>query len=198
LKTILTILATVAAAALAHAQSAAPAKVATIHVQNAIMGTKEGQKAAEGLQSKFAPRRQTLEKRQSELQNMQSQVRAGAATMSQAAKDKLARDIDTGTKALQRDSEDFDSDVREEESKLMSDLGQKMMDIVQKRAQQNGIAIIFDVSNPQSPVLWADAAIDITAAVVKLYDDAHPLTTAAPAPATAPAAPPASPITKKQ
>jgi len=191
-----------ALAALAHAQAPAPApvKIATIHVQNAIMSTQDGQKAAQALQTKFTPRKQVLDKKQSDLQAMQSQLRAGTATMSQAAKDKLNRDIDTGTKALQRDSENFQSEVQAAEGQIMSDLGQKVMEVIQKFTSQNGIALVVDVSNPQSPVLWADASIDITNEIVKQYDQAHPAAPppAAPAAAKPAAAPPAAPVTKKQ
>ena len=197
------------AAVLAHAQtpapSAAPAggtrRVATINVQQALIATKEGQKAAQDLQTKFNPRRQALEKRQSDLQAMQQQARAGAATMSQAAKEKLARDIDSGTRTLKNDSEDFDSEVQQEEGKVMNVLGQKLMEVVQKYTQANGIGLVFDVSNQQSPVLWADASIDITSTIVKLYDEANPGASAAPgAPATPPAAaaPATPPAAKKQ
>ena len=42
-------------AVLAHAQTATPSKVAIIHVQNAILSTKDGQKAQGDLQTKFNP-----------------------------------------------------------------------------------------------------------------------------------------------
>jgi len=166
-------------------------RVATINVQQALLATRDGQKAAQDLQTRYNPRKQALEKRQSDLQSMQSQARAGAATMSQAAKDKLARDIDAGTRSLKNESEDFDAEVREEEGKIMNELGQKLMAVVQQYTQQNSIALVLDVSNQQSPVLWADASVDITQAIVRMYDEAHPAGAApAAAPAPAPAAPP--------
>ena len=68
--------------------------------------------------------------------------------------------------------------------------------------RQNGYAMVVDVSNPQTPVLWADPAVDITNEIVKLYDQAHPGTGAAAAPARpAPAKPApsaAKPPAKKQ
>ena len=166
-------------------------RVATINVQQALLATRDGQKAAQDLQTRYNPRKQALEKRQSDLQSMQSQARAGAATMSQAAKDKLARDIDAGTRSLKNETEDFDAEVREEEGKIMNELGQKLMAVVQQYTQQNSIALVLDVSNQQSPVLWADASVDITQAIVRMYDEAHPVGAApAAAPAPAPAAPP--------
>jgi outer membrane protein len=194
-------------AALAHAQAAAPTKVAIISVQQAILQTKDGQKASGELQTKFTPRRSELEKKDANIKALQDQMKKGSATMSEEAKTKIARDIDASQKSLQRDSEDFDADVQQEEGKIMQDLGQKMMDVIIKYATQNGFAVVLDVSNQQTPVLWADPSADITTEIIKLYDQAHPGTGAAPASGTAkPAAPPTSapkppaapPATKKQ
>ena len=184
-------------AALAHAQ-AAPTKVALISVQQAILQTKDGQKASADLQAKFLPRRQELEKKQASIQTLQDQMKKGSATMSEDAKAKLTRDIDSASKSFQRDTEDFDADVQQEEGRIMQDLGQKIMDVIIKYATQNGHAMVLDVSNQQTPVLWADPSADITTEIIKLYDQAHPGTGAA-APAPGGVKPPAglAPATPK-
>jgi outer membrane protein len=177
----------------AQSQTApAPTKVATVHVQNAILQTKEGQKAAQDLQGKFMPKRTELEKKNSDITAIQAQMRAGGATMSDAAKAKLQRDYDTNTKELKRANDDFQAEVEQEEGKIMNDLGSKLMEVITKYCAQNSIAMVIDVSNQQSPVLWADPSIDITNEVIKLYDQAHPATVSAPATAPAP------PTSKKQ
>jgi len=172
-------------AAFAHAQAAAPTKVAIISVQQAILQTKDGQVASAALQAKFLPKRQELEKKQASIQGLQDQMKKGSATMSEDAKQKIARDIDANQKSLQRDSEDFDADVQQEEGRIMQDLGQKIMDVIIKYATQNGYSMVLDVSNQQTPVLWADPSADITTEIIKLYDQAHPGTGAGAAPATA-------------
>src|SRR5947209_3160606 len=179
-------------ATLAHAQAAAPSKVAIIHVQNAILQTKDGQRAQGELNTKFTPKKNAIEKKQSDIAALQDQMKKGSATMSDDAKNKIARDIDSNQKSLQRDTEDFEADVQQEEGKIMQDLGQKMMDVIIKYATQNGFSMVVDVSSPQTPVLWADPSVDITNEIVKLYDQAHPGSGAAPAGAkpTAPAAKP--------
>jgi outer membrane protein len=75
----------------------------------------------------------------------------------------------------------------------MQELGGKMMAVLEKYATQNAFAVVLDVSNPQTPVLWAASAVDITNDIVKLYDQAYPGTAAAPA---APAAKPTTPAAK--
>lgn len=182
-------------AALAHAQ-ATPTKVAIISVQQAILQTKDGQKASAALQAKFLPKRQELEKKGASIQALQEQMKKGSATMSEDAKQKLAREIDSNQKSLQRDSEDFDADVQQEEGRIMQDLGQKIMDVIIKHATTNGFAMVLDVSNQQTPVLWADPSSDITAEIIKLYDAAHAGGTAPAAPAGAAPKPPAPAATK--
>jgi outer membrane protein len=195
-------------AALANAQTQVPTKVAIIHIQQAIVSTKDGQKAQQDLGARFGPKRSELEKKNSEMTALQDQLKKGSATMSDDAKAKLARDIDALNKELTRGGEDYDAEVQQEEGKIMNDLGQKMLDVVSKYAAQNGYSMVLDVSNQQT-VLWADPAVNITAECIKLYDQAHPGAggsapgTAPAKPATAPAAapkptPPPAPQTKKQ
>ncbi len=200
-------------AALAHAQApaaaapppAAPAaipnKVAIINVQGAILSTADGKKASAELTAKFTPKRSVLEKKQADIQTMQDQLRKGGATLSEDAKAKLGRDIEAAQKILQRDSEDFDADVQQEENKIMGDVGEKLMAVISKYSQQNGIGLVINVSDQQTPVLWADPAVDITQEIIRLYDQAHPPQVG---PAPAAAKPPAGakpvtpPATKKQ
>jgi outer membrane protein len=206
-------------AALAHAQAPAaaapataapaayPVKVAVINVQGAILSTADGKKATADLTAKFTPRRSVLEKKNSDMQTKQDQVKKGGATMNADAKDKLTKEIEALQKSLQRDTEDFDADVQQEENKIMNDLGEKMMAIVIKHCQQNGIGMVINVSDQSTPVLWADPALDITQEIIRLYDTAYPPQVSPTATAAKPAAgqpaapaklPVAPPATKKQ
>src|SRR4051795_10500634 len=119
-------------AALAHAQN--PSKVAIIHVQNAILSTKDGQKAASELSTRFAPKKGELEKKQTEITGLQDQLRKGSATMSEDAKAKLMRDIDANNKSLQRETEQAQADPDPDHRKIMEDLGNKVMAVIEKYA----------------------------------------------------------------
>ncbi len=96
----------------ASAPSGPPTKVAIVQLQMAVIRTQEGQKAAADMQTKYGPRRTALEKQQSDLAGLQEQLQKGGATLSDAAKQKMATDISTGQKRLQRDGEDFDAEVQ--------------------------------------------------------------------------------------
>jgi outer membrane protein len=166
-------------------------KVGVVNIQAALVATKEGQKAASELEGKRAPRTKDLEKKQSDIRTLQESLNRGGNAMSEQAKAELVRSIDSKTKSFNRELEDAQAEWDQEQQKILQDLGQKMMAIIDKYAKDNGYTVILDVSNPQTPVLYASNTIDITKDIVDLYDkNAASLTPAAAAPAgaTAPGA----------
>ena len=169
---------------------APPAKIAIIHLQNAIIGTKDGQKAAKELETRFMPKRKEIEGRQGAIQALQAQLRASSNTANEEQKNKLMRDIDVKQKALQRDGEDASAELDQEQQKLFQDIGGKVMAVIDKFASDNGFAVVIDVSAQSSPILYASTSIDITRQIVELFDKNSPAAAAAPAPAAPPPAKP--------
>jgi outer membrane protein len=152
------------------AQTPAPAKVGVISIQGAIVGTKDGQKASGELDNKFAPKKKEFDSRQSEIAQLQDQYNKGASVMSEDKRNQMARDIDEKKKRLERDMQDAEEDLRGEQQKLLQGLGGRMMAVIEKYAKDNGYSMILDVSNPNTPVLYASSGIDITQDIVSLYD----------------------------
>jgi outer membrane protein len=181
------------AAAPATTMSAPPTKVAVIQIQAALAATKEGQKAAADLEVKMSPRKKELDGKQAEIKDLQERLQRGGNTLSDSAKEDLTRNIDAKTKSYNRELEDAQAELQEEQQKVVGALGQKMMAVIDKYAQQNGFAIVLDVSSQNTPVLYASNTVDITKEVIDLYDKT--VFTATPAPATSGAAPtrPAAP-----
>jgi len=170
---------------------APPAKVGIINIQEAIIRTKDGQKAANDLQGKFQPKKNEIDKMNNEIEQLRSQLSRGANTMSEEQKQKLMREIDAKTKSLQRETEDAQAELDQEQQRIMGELGQRIMAVIDKYAQDNGYTLILDVSSQQSPVLYASNSINITDEVIQLYDRNSPgAVSAAPASAPAPAAAP--------
>ena len=167
-------------------------KIAVVNIQQAIVETKDGQKARADLQSKFNPTQKDLQDKQTKLAALQDQYRKGQNTLSDEAKQKLARDIDSATTSLKRDTEDANSEVQDAERKVFDELGGKMMAVLNKYATDNGYVLVIDVSNPQTPVLFASNTIDITRDIIGLYDKNAGVTPATSAPKSvvpSPAAP---------
>jgi len=188
--------------ALAQAPAAAPApvsapptKIAVIQIQAALAATKEGQKAAADLEVKLSPRKKDLDGKQAEIKDLQERLQRGGNTLSDSAKEDLTRNIDAKTKSYNRELEDAQAELEQEQQKVVGTLGQKMMAVIDKYAQQNGFAIVLDVSSQNTPVLYASNTVDITKDVIDLYDKTVFTATpapAAPGPAARPSAPPAA------
>ncbi|MGA8026424.1 MAG: OmpH family outer membrane protein [Bryobacteraceae bacterium] len=167
------------------AQGQSPSKVGVISVQGAIVGTKDGQKASQELDTKFAPKQKEFDARKSELAQLQDQYNKGGSLMSDEKRNQLARDIDEKKKRLERDMQDAQEELTGEQQRLLQSLGQRMMAVIEKYAKDNGYSVILDDSNPNTPILYASTAIDITQDIVSLYDK----TSTNGAPAATPAAP---------
>ena len=165
-------------------------KVGVISVQGAIVGTKDGQKASQALDAKFSPKKKEFDTRQSEINQLQDQYNKGGTVMSEDKRQQLARDIDEKKKRLQRDMQDAQDELQGEQQRLLQSLGQRMMAVIEKYAKDNGYTMILDVSNPNTPVLYASSAIDITQDIVALYDK----TSSNGGPTAAPTAAPATSI----
>ncbi len=153
----------------AYAQQA-PTKVGVISVQGAIVGTKDGQKASQQLDAKFTPRKKDFDARQAEVAQLQDQYNKGGALMSDDKRNQLAREIDEKKKRLERDMQDAQEELQGAQQQALQGLGQRMMAVIEKYAKDNGYTMILDVSNPNTPVLYASSAIDITQDIVQLYD----------------------------
>jgi outer membrane protein len=167
------------------APAPAPVKVATIFAQNAIVSTQEGQKASAALNTKFGPKRDEFNRKQTELQALRDQLKKGQASMSADTRNSLTQTIDAKSREAQRLGEDSQAALEAEEAAMMQQLGDKLMAVVRDYAARNGYALVIDVSLPNGPVIWASPTIDITNEIVRLYDQAHP------AAATPPPSPPA-------
>jgi outer membrane protein len=167
-------------------------KFAIINIQGAIISTKDGQAAAAKLNQQTAPKKKELEQKQSEINALQDQLNKGQNTMSDSAKNDLYKSIESKKKSLQREVEDAQADLEAEQNKILQQLGQKIMAVIERYSKDNGYTMVVDVGTQNTPVIYASPSIDITKEIIELYDKS---TASASAPATpAPAAPkPAAP-----
>jgi len=163
-----------ALAAAASAQVTTPEKIAVIDMQAALAQTKEGQKAAADLRAKYTPKQQEFQQRQSELQQKQEQYKRTENTISEEAKAKLARDVDTLSRNLERDTQDAQDDMNADQQRVVQELGGKMMRIVTKYAEDHQLQFVFDVAGQPNNIYFASNAIDITRDIIGLYDQSNP------------------------
>ncbi len=162
-------------------------KVAVISIQNAIIASKDGQKAGQELTAKFGPKQKEFDTLRGELAQLQEQLQKGGPTLTPDKTAQLQKDIDEKSRRLQRLQSDVKDEYTADQQRLLVPLEQKMVAIISQYAKQKGFNVVLDTSGP---VVFADPSIDITKDIVALYDAAP----AGPAPGSgaAPGAPAAS------
>lgn len=155
-------------------------KIAIVNVQQVLLGTKSGKKDSQELTAKFESNQKEFQGRQSEIAKLEGQLRNGANLMSEEKRVQLDREINDKKKQLQRDAQDAEEALQREQQRLLGNLGQRVIAVIEKYAKDHGYSIVLDISSPNTPVLYAATALDISQEVVPLCDEALASSAAAP------------------
>jgi outer membrane protein len=163
-------------------------KIGTINIEQAVLGSNEGQRDFQALQKKLEPKQNELKGQNDELESLQKQLQTQGDKLNEDARATLVKQIETKKKSFDRAVQDAQEDAQNQQKEIFQRILQKMAPVIIKHAQTGGYAMIVDTSNPwpQSPILWYGEGGDITKAVVDLYNTQSGV--AAPA-AAGPAAP---------
>jgi outer membrane protein len=171
------------------AAASAGTKIGIVSIADAIFATNEGRKELDGLQARFSGKQNELKAQNDELEKLKADLQVKGDKLSDEERNARMKTASDKQKNLQRNGEDFQAEVQQAEQEVQNRLGKKMLDVLDKYAKDNSFAVILDVSNPQTPVLWASPTTNITKELVDAYNAASPVA----APATKPAgAPPAT------
>lgn len=158
----------VAAVALAQTTPAKPPKIAFVNLQDAIVGTIDGQNANKQLEAEFGPRKTKLDQNQQALADMVNRLQQEDLT--DEARQKLTKEVDDRTILVNLETEQDDADLDAAQKKTLAALGKKMMGVVIDYAAAKGYVMVFDTSSSQAPLLYVDNATDITSEVIAAYE----------------------------
>ncbi|MGA8214035.1 MAG: OmpH family outer membrane protein [Candidatus Sulfotelmatobacter sp.] len=147
-------------------------KLGTINIEQAVLGTNEGQRDFEALRKKLEPKQNELKSQNDELEALQKQYQTQGDKLNEDARASLQKQIETKKKSFDRSVQDAQEDAQNQQKEIFQRILQKMAPVIVKHAQESGFAMVMDTSNPwpQSPLLWYGEQGDITKAVVDLYN----------------------------
>jgi outer membrane protein len=147
-------------------------KIGTINIEQAVVGSNEGQRDFEVLRKKLEPKQNELKSQNDELEALQKQFQTQSDKLNEDARASLQKQIETKKKSFDRSVQDAQEDFQNQQKEIFQRILQKMAPVIVKHAQDTGFAMIVDTSNPwpQSPILWYGEGGDITKAVVDLYN----------------------------
>lgn len=183
-----------AQAAASTTAAAGTTKIGVIDIQTAILATNEGQRDFGALQTKFQPKQTELQTLSKEVDDMKKQLETQQDKLNEEARATMVKNLEVKQKSFQRTLEDAQNEFEGQKNEIMRNLGNKVYATLDKYAKENGFSLVLDVSNQNTPVLWASQTTNITKPIV----DAYNATSGVPAPAvpagkpTAPGAKPAA------
>lgn len=147
-----------------------PAKIGVVDFERAVVESVEGKKAAEKFNLKFEERRQEIEKKQKEFEQLENRLRTQDRALSDAAKTDLSRDIDRRRTELTRLNEDAQKELGTYREELLGPIAAIANKIINAYAVEQGYSIIVDLSNPQNNVVYANDLADITTELIRRID----------------------------
>jgi outer membrane protein len=159
------------------------AKIAVIAFDQAVGMTNEGQRDFADLQKKYAPKEASLKALNGEIEKLTKELQDQSGKLSEADANNKAKAIEDKKKQLDRESEDLRNAGQQDMQDMFNGLASKVYDVMQSYAEQQGYTLILDISQQQSPVLYAAPNTNITKDII----DAYNVKSGVPAPA-APAA----------
>jgi outer membrane protein len=175
------------------AAPAGPAKIAVVAFQAAVAQTNEGQRNYADLEKKYAPREEKAKALNDEVETLTKQLQAQGANLADAERASRLKTIDDKKKELDRMTEDLRTDGNQDVQQMYNSLASKVFDVMSTYVTQQGYTLVLDMSEQQTPVLYAAPSLDITKALIEAYNAKSgvppppPPLPSAPKPATAPA-----------
>jgi outer membrane protein len=173
-----------------HAQAPAAAapssKIGFINLLQAISLTAEGKQASNELQSQFLPRQQELESLNKQLNDLRQRLNSQPPLSDEEAT-RINNEGARLEQRLERKKNEYQADLNAAQADAVNTIGRKMMDVVDRYAQEKGYVQVIDSSAQNSPVLFVAANSEITQDIIRLYDHAHPIKAASATPEAKPA-----------
>ncbi len=148
----------------AHAQ--APAKIAVIDTQRAIMETEDGLRAQATLKKLFDKSQRELDKKQEDLQKEREDIDKQKDVLSKAAfakrVDKWQRDM----MQLQTVFVEYNKELQKKQSEMTQPIFQKAMGLIRRLATQEGYDVVVD----KQAVPYVRSDLELTDRLITLYN----------------------------
>jgi outer membrane protein len=146
-------------------------KFAFINTQRIATDSNEGKAATARLKALNDKKVVELNDKQKQLQAQTQKLESGGTVLSDAARGQLEKDIEKLNVEIQRFTQDAQAEVQELNNQLQADFERKLRPVIAAVSAEKGLLMVF---GPESGIVWADGALDITADVIKRFDQPAP------------------------
>jgi Skp family chaperone for outer membrane proteins len=144
------------------------AKVAFVVLQRIVNESAEGKAASAQIQALQQKKANELNEKNKQLQSLQQKLEKEASVMSASATADLQKQAERMQVEIQRFTQDAQQEIADLQNTLQQQFQQKIDPILAEVGQEKGLHFIFN--GPDSGLVWADLALDISAEVIKKLD----------------------------
>jgi outer membrane protein len=144
------------------------AKIAWVVLQRVVNESAEGKAASAKIAALQKKKADELADKNKQLEGFQQKLQKEASVMSTTAQSDLQKQIERLQVDIQRFTQDAQQELTELQEQLRQQFEQRMTPILAQVGQEKGLHFIFNA--PESGIVWADPALDISADVIKKLD----------------------------
>ncbi|MCB1032940.1 MAG: OmpH family outer membrane protein [Acidobacteria bacterium] len=142
----------------------AQTKIGVIDVEKLVSESPKGKDARTEMEKLRDSKRVELEGRRQELLDLRKRIEDGRLSLAAEKLQELQEEMESKAVTLKRAEDDANREIQRKGEKLMSDIEQQILPLIQKVGKEQGFTVIMN--KYQSGLLYADPAIDITQSVI--------------------------------
>ena len=141
-------------------------KIGYIDVQRVIAESQSGKRAKERFQVQVKKAEADVQKERQDLERLKSDLDKKGPLLKEEERRSMEGDLQKRSVILQRTMNDYQQDLRQKESEIMSDILKEVEQIVNEVGKAEKFTLIFE----RSQIIYSDQGIDITSKVIETYN----------------------------
>lgn len=154
-------------------------KIGFVNSLEVLYGTAEGQQKIAEVQKFIEEQQAEFDQRQEELQRLRDQVEAQRRTLNLQTLTEMQRAIDEKDRTLRRFQEDIQVEINQRRDEILEAMEAKIQQLIAEYARQGTYSAIFLQGESQ---IYVAPSLEITADIIRIYNERHPVGSAQPPP----------------
>ena len=141
-------------------------KIGYIDVQRVIAESQSGKRAKDRFQAQVKKAEADVQKERQDLERLKSDLDKKGPLLKEEERRSMEADLQKRSVILQRTMNDYQQDLRQKESEIMSEILKEVEQIVNEVGKAEKFTLIFE----RSQIIYSDQGIDITGKVIETYN----------------------------
>jgi len=147
---------------------AAEYKLAFVDLQKALNLCKAGQEAKEKFAKKVEKAEENLAGKQEELKKLKDVLEKQGALLNEAVFKEKEKDYQAKLRDFKRLYDESQDELKAQDNEAVKEILSELVKITQSYGKEKGFTLVFEKS--ESALLFADESMEITDAIIKIYD----------------------------